>query len=65
MNERITITRPSGQPYMTLRQDNNFVHIQIHDYDHIAGPIEFNFDKKALQPLINGLVELKESNDRL
>lgn len=59
MNERIEITKPNGDPYFTLRKDNRLAYIQIHDYDYFGDPVEFNFDIRAIQMLIDGLEKLK------
>lgn len=52
------IKKPDGQPYLSVRHDNRLAYIQIHDYDYLGDPVEFNFDLKALPELISALKKL-------
>jgi hypothetical protein len=65
MNE-ITIShrveKPDGSPYLTLRADDRLAYIQMHSYDSLgSGPIEFNFDKRAIPMLVDALNKLKDA----
>ena len=61
MNERIKLTKPNGTPYLTLRKDSRLAYIQIHDYDYLGDPVEFNFDVKVIPMLIDGLKKLERA----
>ena len=61
MNERIKLTKPNGMPYLTLRKDSRLAYIQIHDYDYLGDPVEFNFDVKVIPMLIDGLKKLERA----
>lgn len=57
---KVVIENPNGNPYLTLREDGNRAYIQIHDYDYIGTPVEFNFDIRTIPALIEGLTKLKK-----
>lgn len=61
--KRIELTQPDGKPYLSLRQDDRFAFIQIHDYDYLGGPFEFKFDRRAIPMLIDALTELKQDGN--
>ena len=53
---KILIRNPNGEPYLTVRADENMTYVQIHKYDNLSGaPIEFTFDNKAREQLITAL----------
>jgi hypothetical protein len=53
---KILIRNPNGEPYLTVRADENMTYIQIHQYDNLSGgPIEFTFDNKAREQVIAAL----------
>jgi hypothetical protein len=62
-NKRIELTRPDGTPYLTLRKDSRLAYIQIHDYDYFGDPVEFNFDVRTIPMLIDGLIQLRDTNE--
>jgi hypothetical protein len=55
---KVVIEKPDGNPYMTLREDDRLAYIEIEDYDFDGGPVEFNFDKRAIPALIEALQKL-------
>lgn len=61
---KIELTKPDGTPYLSLRKDTRLAHIQIHDYDYFGGPVEFNFDVRAIPMLIDGLKKLELNDER-
>jgi hypothetical protein len=61
-NMKIVLEKPDGSPYLTLRKDTRLAYIQIHDYDFMGDPVEFNFDVRALPMLIAGLTKLNEQD---
>ena len=54
----VVIEKPDGNPYLTLREDGKRTYIQIHDYDYMGTPVEFNFDIRTVPALIDGLTKL-------
>ena len=60
---KITIEKPDGSPYLSLRKDKRLAYIQIHDYDYIGDPIEFNFDIRTIPSLIEGLQKLQKDEE--
>ena len=59
---KIVLEKPDGSPYLTLRKDTRLAYIQIHDYDFMGDPVEFNFDVRALPMLIAGLTRLQNDD---
>jgi len=57
---KVEICRPDGTPYLTLREDDRLAYIQIHDYDFLGDPVEFNFDRRTIPALIEGLQRLQK-----
>lgn len=57
---KVVIEKPDGNPYLTLREDGRLAYIQIHDYDFMGDPVEFNFDIRTIPALIEGLTKLKK-----
>lgn len=57
---RVIIEKPDGTPYLTLREDDRLAYIQIHDYDFMGDPVEFNFDRRTIPALIEGLQRLQK-----
>jgi hypothetical protein len=57
---KIVLTKPDGQPYLTLRKDLRLAYIQIHDYDYNGDPVEFNFDVRSIPYLITALQQLQQ-----
>ena len=56
-----TINQPSGEPYLTITDDENLVKIEIHAYSkQRAGKVFFVIDKRCLPELINSLEEIKD-----
>lgn len=60
---KITVEKPDGSPYLSLRKDKRLAYIQIHDYDYMGGPIEFNFDIRTIPALIEGLQKLQKDEE--
>lgn len=60
---KITIEKPDGSPYMSLRKDDRLAYIQIHDYDWVGDPVEFNFDRRTIPLLIEGLQKLQKDEE--
>jgi hypothetical protein len=56
---KIVLEKPDGSPYLSLRKDARLAYIQIHDYDFMGDPVEFNFDVRAIPMLIDGLNKLR------
>lgn len=61
-NFNTTIKKPNGQPYLSVRHDDRLAYIQIHDYDYLGDPVEFNFDIKVLPDLIHALKRLERDH---
>lgn len=59
--KQIVLEKPDGEPYLSLRKDKRLAYIQIHDYDYFGGPVEFNFDLRAIPMLIEGLIKLRDA----
>ena len=60
---KITIEKPNGSPYLSLRKDKRLAYIQIHNYDWMGDPVEFNFDIRTIPALIEGLQKLQKDED--
>ena len=60
---KITIEKPDGSPYMSLRKDDRLAYIQIHDYDWVGDPVEFNFDRRTIPLLIEALQKLHKDEE--
>jgi len=58
---KIQLEKPDGSPYLTLRKDDRLAYIQIHDYDYMGDPVEFNFDVRAIPMLVDALNKLKDA----
>lgn len=58
---KIELAKPDGTPYLSLRKDSRLAYIQIHDYDFLGDPVEFNFDLRAIPMLIEGLQKLQKA----
>ena len=57
---KVVIENPDGNPYITLREDDRLVYIEIEDYVFDGGPVEFNFDKRTIPALIEALQKLEK-----
>jgi hypothetical protein len=57
---KVEICRPNGTPYITMSDDRLMVSIQIHDYDFLGEPVKFNFDRRTIPALIEGLQQLQK-----
>ena len=57
---KVVVEKPDGSPYLTLRKDDRLAYIQIHDYDFLGEPVEFNFDKRTIPYLIQALQQLEQ-----
>ena len=60
---KVEICRPNGTPYITMSDDRLMVSLQIHDYDFLGEPIKFNFDRRTIPALIEGLQRLQKDID--
>ena len=60
---KVEICRPDGTPYLTLREDDRLAYIQIHDYDFMGDPVEFNFDRRTIPALIDALSRLQRGEN--
>lgn len=56
---KVVLEKPDGSPYMTLRKDARLAYIQIHDYDFMGNPVEFNFDVRTIPALIEALQRIE------
>jgi hypothetical protein len=57
---KVEICRPDGTPYITVSDDRLMVSMQIHDYDFLVEPVKFNFDRRTIPALIEGLQRLQK-----
>ena len=48
---------------MSLREDDRLAYIQIHNYDFMGDPVEFNFDRRTIPALIDALTRLNRGED--
>jgi len=60
---KVIIEKPDGSPYMSLREDDRLAYIQIHNYDFMGDPVEFNFDRRTIPALIDALTRLNRGED--
>ena len=60
---KVEILRPDGTPYITISDDRLMVSLWIHDYDFLGDPIKFNFDRRTIPALIDGLSRLQRGED--
>ena len=57
---KVEICRPDGTPYITVSDDRLMVSLQIHDYDFLGEAVKFNFDRRTIPALIEGLQRLQK-----
>jgi hypothetical protein len=57
---KVEICRPDGTPYITMSDDRLMVSLQIHDYDFLGEAVKFNFDRRTIPALIEGLQRLQK-----
>jgi hypothetical protein len=60
---KVEICRPDGTPYITMSDDRLMVSMQIHDYDFLGEAVKFNFDRRTIPALIEGLQRLQKDTE--
>jgi hypothetical protein len=60
---KVEICRPDGTPYITVSDDRLRVSMQIHDYDFLGEAVKFNFDRRTIPALIEGLQRLQKDTE--